>query len=68
MIINFNVDQNEAAFIVKVLASMPTESRVLPLYDKLLAQYTAQVPNTEANTEQNVPEIDSTADTQQANN
>ena len=39
---NFNVEQNEAAFIIRVIGGMPTESGAFPLHQKLVAQYQAQ--------------------------
>ena len=39
---NFNLEQNEAAFIIRVIGGMPTESGAFPLHQKLVAQYQAQ--------------------------
>ena len=41
---NFNVEQNEAAFIIRVIGGMPTESGAFPLHQKLVSQYQAQNP------------------------
>jgi len=39
---NFNLEQNEAAFIIRVLGNLPTESGAFPLHQKLVQQYQAQ--------------------------
>lgn len=39
---NFQVEQNEAAFIIRVLGQLPTESGAFPLHQKLMEQYKAQ--------------------------
>ena len=41
---NFNVEQNEAAFIIRMIGGMPTESGAFPLHQKLVAQYQEQNP------------------------
>lgn len=38
----FEFDANEAAFIVRVLGQLPTESGAFPLHQKLVAQYKEQ--------------------------
>ena len=38
----FNVDTNEAAFIVRVIGQLPTESGAFPLHQKLVAQFQSQ--------------------------
>lgn len=38
----FNVDANEAAFIVRVIGQLPTESGAFPLHQKLVAQFKSQ--------------------------
>jgi hypothetical protein len=38
----FTLDTNEAAFIVRVLGQLPTESNAFPLHQKLVAQFQAQ--------------------------
>ena len=38
----FNLDQNEAAFIIRVIGNLPTESGAFPLHQKLVEQYKAQ--------------------------
>jgi hypothetical protein len=35
----FDLDTNEAAFIVRVLGQLPTESGAYPLHQKLVEQY-----------------------------
>lgn len=39
---NFSVEQNEAAFIIRVLGNLPTESGAFPLHQKLVQQYKEQ--------------------------
>jgi hypothetical protein len=38
----FDLDTNEAAFIVRVLGQLPTESGAYPLHQKLVAQFKEQ--------------------------
>jgi hypothetical protein len=38
----FNFDANEAAFIVRVLGQLPTESGAFPLHQKLVQQFKEQ--------------------------
>lgn len=38
---NFNIDTNEAAFIIRVLGQLPTESGAFPLHQKLVQQFQA---------------------------
>lgn len=38
----FTLEQNEAAFIVRVLGQLPTESGAFPLHQKLVQQYQQQ--------------------------
>lgn len=38
----FNVEPNEAAFIVRVIGQLPTESGAFPLHQKLVEQFQAQ--------------------------
>lgn len=38
----FNLEPNEAAFIVRVIGQMPTESGAYPLHQKLVQQFTEQ--------------------------
>lgn len=40
--INFNLDANEAAFIIRVIGQLPTESGAFPLHQKLVEQYKTQ--------------------------
>ena len=39
---NFNLEPNEAAFIVRVLGQLPTESGAYPLHVKLVQQFKEQ--------------------------
>lgn len=45
--IKFELEQNEAAFIVRVLGQLPTESGAFPLHQKLVQQYQEQEPKQE---------------------
>ena len=38
----FNLDTNEAAFIVRVIGQLPTESGAFPLHQKLVEQFKAE--------------------------
>lgn len=38
----FTLEQNEAAFVVRVLGQLPTESGAYPLHQKLVAQFKEQ--------------------------
>jgi hypothetical protein len=38
----FNVEPNEAAFIVRVIGQLPTESGAFPLHQKLVEQFQEQ--------------------------
>ena len=38
----FNIEPNEAAFIVRVIGQLPTESGAYPLHQKLVAQFKEQ--------------------------
>ena len=38
----FDLELNEAAFIVRVLGQLPTESGAFPLHQKLVAQFKEQ--------------------------
>jgi hypothetical protein len=38
----FNVEPNEAAFIVRVIGQLPTESGAFPLHQKLVEQFQKQ--------------------------
>jgi len=38
----FNLEQNEAAFIIRVIGNLPTESGAFPLHQKLVEQYKEQ--------------------------
>ena len=38
----FDVEANEAAFIVRVIGQLPTESGAFPLHQKLVAQFQSQ--------------------------
>jgi hypothetical protein len=43
----FELDQNEAQFIVQVIGNLPTQSNAHPLWQKLVAQFNEQVPKPE---------------------
>lgn len=43
----FTLEQNEAAFIVRVLGQLPTESGAFPLHQKLVQQYQEQAEQEE---------------------
>lgn len=45
---NFELEQNEAAFVVRVIGQLPTESGAHPLWQKLIAQFNAQQPQEES--------------------
>lgn len=38
----FNLETNEAAFIIRVLGQLPTESGAFPLLQKVVEQFKAQ--------------------------
>ena len=40
----FTFEANEAAYIIRLLGSQPTETGAFPLYQKALGQYRAQEP------------------------
>jgi hypothetical protein len=44
---NFNLEPNEAAFIIRVLGQLPTDSGAFPIHVKLAQQYHAQVEKKE---------------------
>lgn len=46
--IQFELDQNEAAFIVQAIGNLPTQSNAHPLWAKLVQQYNDQVAKEEA--------------------
>lgn len=43
----FTLEDNEAAFIVRVLGQLPTETGAFPLHQKLVEQFKAQEPQKE---------------------
>ena len=43
----FDLEPNEAAFIVRVLGQLPTESGAYPLHQKLVAQFKEQETDNE---------------------
>ena len=45
--IDFKLDTNEAAFIIRVLGQLPTESGAFPLHQKLVAQFQEQQESTD---------------------
>lgn len=40
----FELDHNEAAFIVQVIGNLPTQSNAHPLWQKLVQQFNEQQP------------------------
>lgn len=40
--IDFKLDLNEAAFIIRVIGQLPTESGAFPLHQKLVEQFKSQ--------------------------
>ena len=44
----FTLEDNEAAFIVRVLGQLPTESGAFPLHQKLVEQFKSQENKEEA--------------------
>jgi hypothetical protein len=46
----FTLDTNEAAFIVRVLGQLPTESGAFPLHQKLVAQFQEQQKSEDSTT------------------
>ena len=44
----FDIETNEAAFIVRVLGQLPTESGAFPLHQKLVQQFKEQENEGEA--------------------
>lgn len=40
--IDFKLDTNEAAFIIRVIGQLPTESGAFPLHQKLVEQFKSQ--------------------------
>ena len=45
----FDVEPNEATFIVRVIGQLPTESGAFPLHQKLVAQFQEQEKQQVAN-------------------
>lgn len=50
MIMNFNLEQNEAQFLLQLLGELPTRTGALPLLQKWEAQFKAQMPKQDAST------------------
>jgi len=44
--ITFNLEDNEAAFVIQVIGQLPTNTGVLPLFNKLQEQAKSQIPST----------------------
>ena len=40
--IDFKLDANEAAFVIRVIGQLPTESGAFPLHQKLVEQFKSQ--------------------------
>lgn len=49
----FELNQNEATFIVQVIGNLPTQSNAHPLWIKLTQQYNEQQSVEQQSTEQN---------------
>lgn len=47
----FEVEVNEAQFILQVIGNLPTQSNAHPLWQKLVAQFNEQAPKQEPTTE-----------------
>lgn len=47
--IQFELEQNEAVFVVQVLGQLPTQSNAHPLWQKLAHQLQQQLPKEEPN-------------------
>lgn len=43
----FELDLNEAQFVVNVIGNLPTQSNAHPLWQKLVMQFNEQAPKTE---------------------
>lgn len=43
----FNLEPQEAAYIIRVIGSQPTESGAFPLHVKLVQQFKAQDPDSQ---------------------
>ena len=46
--IHFELDQNEATFVVQAIGNLPTQSNAHPLWAKLVQQYNDQQQQKEA--------------------
>jgi K+/H+ antiporter YhaU regulatory subunit KhtT len=51
MAVKFELEENEAVFIVQVLGQLPTQSNAFPLYQKALQQLQSQQSDVEATPE-----------------
>ena len=40
----FNLEENEAAFVLQVIGNLPTQTGAFPLFEKLQEQVKAQMP------------------------
>ncbi len=52
----FNLEPNEAAFIVRVIGQLPTESGAFPLHQKLVEQFQSQDVKTQQDKEEEAAE------------
>ena len=50
MSFQFNLEENEAAFVLQVIGNLPTQSGAFPLFEKLQAQVKAQMPEPKTET------------------
>lgn len=48
----FELDPNEAQFILQVIGNLPTQSNAHPLWQKLVQQFNEQAPRPEPQQEQ----------------
>ena len=44
MAYQFNLEENEAAFVLQVIGNLPTQTGAFPLFEKMQAQVKAQMP------------------------
>ena len=40
----FNLEENETAFVLQVIGNLPTQTGAFPLFEKMQAQVKAQMP------------------------
>ena len=44
--ITFNLEDNDADFVIQVIGQLPTNTGALPLFNKLQEQVKSQIPST----------------------